>query len=102
MKTDAELYEHYLKVAKVGGKENAHKGLRAVYDAGRRAALEEAIAECQRGKERCANVTTTGEQAAIAWAIGGLQHKIDVIDFCDCGPDGMGPHEPGTDCASEK
>jgi hypothetical protein len=23
-------------------------------------------------------------------------------DFCDCGPDGMGPHEPGTDCASEK
>jgi hypothetical protein len=54
MKTDAELYEHYLKVAKVGGKENAHKGLRAVYDAGRRAALEEAIAECQRGKERCA------------------------------------------------
>lgn len=31
MKTDAELYDAYLDAAKVGGKENAHNGLRAVY-----------------------------------------------------------------------
>jgi hypothetical protein len=66
MKTDAELYDAYLDAAKVGGKENAHAGLRAVYNLGRADERPPTFREEVEADYQAWRATQTPEQLA-AW-----------------------------------